>query len=91
MAEEVRTAEEVRIGIVSGYYAQIGVASIDLTGTLKVGDSIHIKGHTTDFQQVVDSMQIEHDSVSQAEAGQAVGIKVGERVRRGDQVYQVTE
>lgn len=82
---------EIEIGEVSGYYARIGVAAIELTGSLKVGDSIHIKGHTTDFQQVVESVQIEHQDVSQAEAGQAIGIRVQERVRQGDQVYRVIE
>ena len=84
-------AEETRIGEVKGYYSRIGVAAIDLTGTLKIGDNVHIRGSTTDFQQVVGSMQIEHENVTEAGAGQSIGVKVQDRVRRGDQVYLVTE
>jgi putative protease len=61
-----------------------------LEGTLRVGDTIHIKGHTTDLEQAVDSMQIEHDQVEEAKAGDAIGIKVGDRCRGGDVVYKVT-
>jgi len=84
-------AEEEEIGRVRDYFARIGVAGIDLTSRLKVGDTIQIKGHTTDLQQVVDSMQIEHDNVQEAGPGDAVGIKVQERGRSGDHVYRVTE
>jgi translation elongation factor EF-1alpha len=88
---EAAMAEEEEIGQVRDYFARIGVAGIDLTGRLKVGDTIQIKGHTTDLQQVVDSMQIEHDSVQEAGPGDSVGIKVQERCRSGDHVYRVTE
>lgn len=81
---------EERVGVVKDYFARIGVAGIDLEGTLRVGDAIHIKGHTTDLEQAVDSMQIEHDQVEEAKAGEAIGIKVGERCRGGDVVYKVT-
>lgn len=80
---------ELEIGKVSGYFARIGVAAIELTGELSVGDTIHIKGHTTDFTQAVESMQVEHESVEKAEADQGVGIKVEERARKGDSVYKV--
>jgi putative protease len=80
---------EVEIGKVASYFARIGVAAIELTGELKVGDAIHIQGHTTDFNQEVESMQIEHESVEKAEAGQGIGIKVRERVRERDTVYRV--
>ena len=53
-----------------------------------MGDTIHIKGHTTDVEQVVESMQIEHDMVEEARAGQSIGLKVIDRVRSGDQVYK---
>ena len=82
---------EEEIGRVRDYFARIGVAGIDLTGRLKVGDTIHIKGHTTDIQQVVDSMQIEHENVQEAGPGDSVGIKVQDRCRGGDHVYLVTE
>ncbi|KPK21415.1 MAG: translation elongation factor-like protein [Dehalococcoidia bacterium SM23_28_1] len=82
---------EEEIGRVRDYFARIGVAGIDLTGRLKVGDTIQIKGHTTDIQQVVDSMQIEHQDVQEAGPGDSVGIKVQDRCRSGDHVYRVTE
>ena len=79
------------IGTVSDFFARPVVAGIELTASLKVGDKIHIKGHTTDLELVVDSMQINNVNVDQAKAGDSVGIKVSERVRRGDTVYKVTE
>ena len=82
---------EEEIGKISDYFAKIGVAAIELTGSLSVGDTIHIKGHTTDFEQKVESMQIEHQSVEKANPGDSIGIKVTERVRDHDLVYKVTE
>lgn len=81
--------EEKEVGRVSHYFSKIGVAAIELTDTLAVGDTIHIQGHTTDFTQTVESLQIEHESVEQAGAGQAIGIKVKDRVREHDKVYKV--
>ena len=82
---------EVEIGIVSDFFAQPVVAGIELTAVLKLDDKIHIVGHTTDLELTVDSMEINNVSVTEAKAGDAVGIKVSERVRRGDKVYKVTE
>ncbi len=82
--------EEV-IGEVTDFFTQPVVAGIELTATLKLGDKIHIKGHTTDMEFIVDSMQLNNVAVKQAKAGDAVGIKVSERVRRGDTVYKVTD
>ena len=82
--------EEV-VGRVSDFFAHPVVAGIDLIGTLKAGDKIHILGHTTDLEFVVTSMQIDNAEVAEAKAGDAVGIKVSDRVRRGDTVYKVTE
>ena len=82
--------EEI-IGKVSDFFARPVVAGIELTTTLKVGDKIHIKGHTTDMELIIDSMQINNVNVNQAKAGDAIGIKVSERVRRGDTVYKVTD
>ncbi len=82
---------EELIGEVTDFFAHPVVAGIELTATLKVGDKIHIKGHTTDMELVVDSMQINNVNVTQAKAGDSVGIKVSERVRRGDSVYKVTD
>lgn len=82
-------SEEV-IGKVSDFFARPVVAGIDLTAPLKVGDRIHIKGHTTDIEFAVESMQIHNVNVSQAKAGDSVGIRVSDRVRGGDIVYKVT-
>ncbi len=81
---------EQQIGVINEFFAHINVAGVELSDTMRLGDTIHIKGHTTDLEQTVDSMQIEHDQVEEARAGQAVGIKVKDRVRRGDQVFKVT-
>ena len=82
---------EQEIGTVSDFFAHPVVAAIELTGSLAVGDKIHFQGHTTDLEMEVNSMQIENDPVEQAKAGDSVGVKVPERVRKGDTVYKVTE
>ena len=82
--------EEV-IGKVTDFFARPVVAGIELTAPLKPGDKIHIKGHTSDMELIVGSMQINNVEVKQAKAGDSVGVKVNERVRRGDIVYKVTE
>jgi len=81
---------EVAIGTVSDFFARPVVAGIELTGNLKVGDKVHIKGHTTDLELVIESMQINNVNVNEAGKGAAIGIKVSDRVRRGDTVYKVT-
>jgi len=82
---------EIEIGKVSDFFARPVVAGIELTAPLKVGDKIHIAGHTTDMEMVVESMQIDNVNVEEAKAGVAVGVKVSDRVRRGDTVYKVTD
>jgi selenocysteine-specific translation elongation factor len=82
--------EEV-IGKVSDFFSRPVVAGIELTGTLKVGDRIHIQGHTTDLELTVDSMQIDNKNVEQAKAGDSVGIKISDRARRGDTVSKVID
>jgi selenocysteine-specific translation elongation factor len=82
---------EVVIGKVTDFFARPVVAGIELTANVKVDDKIHIKGHTTDLELTVDSMQINNANVTQAKAGDNIGIKVSERVRRGDIVYKVTD
>ena len=82
--------EEKQIGTVTHYFTSIGVGIIQLSDALKVGDTLHFKGHTSDFTQVVDSMQVEHASVKEAKAGSAIGIKVKDHVRQHDTVYKVT-
>jgi len=81
---------EIVIGQVTDFFARPVVAGVELTATIRVGDNIHIKGHTTDLELTVDSMQINNVDVDQAKAGDNIGIKVNERVRRGDIVYKVT-
>ena len=81
---------EVEIGKVTDFFAHPVVAGITLSDSLKKGDKIHIKGHTTDMELVVESMQINNVDVNEAKAGDNVGAKVTDRVRRGDTVYKVT-
>lgn len=81
---------EMQVGRVSRYFGKVGVAAIEIqAGDLHVGDTIRIRGKNTDFSQVVESMQLEHEVVQNAIAGQLVGIKVQERVRERDLVYKV--
>lgn len=85
-------AEEKLIGKITHYFTNIGVGVIELTeGNLKVGDKIHVKGSTSDFEQTAGSMQVEHESVESAKKGQAVGLKVDQQVREGDEVYLAAE
>ena len=83
--------EEKEVGKVVDYFAKVGVAGIQMSGSLAVGDTIRIKGHTTDFQQQVGSMQIEHQVVQEVSAGDSVGIKVTDRCRAHDTIYKVIE
>jgi len=78
----------IEVGRVTHFFTKIGVAVIELTAPLAVGDRIAIKGPTTDFEQAVESMQIEHNNVQRAEAGQSIGLKVAQRVREKDMVYK---
>lgn len=75
------------IGEVTHYFDKISVAAIKLNAPLKVGDTIKVQGHTTNFDEKVDSMQIDHQEVNEAKKGDEVGIKVGEKVRSGDEIY----
>jgi len=77
------------VGKIAHFFSKINVAVVDLKATLSVGDRIRIQGPTTDFEQTVDSMQIEHVDVKSANAGQSIGLKVKERVREKDTVYKV--
>lgn len=88
MAESM--SQEPEIGKVSHYYGHIQVMAVDLTDEMKVGDRIHIKGHSEDFVMTVDSMQIEHENVTKADAGDSVGIKVPQKVHPGDKIYRVS-
>jgi putative protease len=84
--------EEKKVGEVIKFFGKIGVAAIKLTDdSLRVGDTIHIKGHTTDLTQQVGSMQIENQDVQEAGPGADIGVKIGDRVRENDVVYKVIE
>ncbi|MGE4357915.1 MAG: hypothetical protein AB7E08_05120 [Candidatus Omnitrophota bacterium] len=80
---------EKEIGTITHYYGNISVGIVQLSDVLKVGDTIHIKGHSTDFTQVVSSLQIEHQNVSEAKAGTVVGMKVEQKVHPHDKVFKV--
>jgi len=81
---------EKEIGYISNYYKNISVAVVEITnGKVSVGDTLHFLGHTTDFDIAVDSMQIEHESVTEAKKGDGIGLKVSVKVRKGDKVYKV--
>lgn len=83
------TEENVeKVGHVAHFFPKISVAVIELTAPLSVGDTIVVKGPSTDFEQKVDSMQIEHKKIEKAEAGQSIGLQVVERVRETDTVYK---
>jgi len=83
--------EKKEIGKITHYFGKIGVAAIRLSDQLKVGDRISIEGAHTNFEQVVDSIQIEHQAIQVANAGDEVGVKVQDRVREGDTVYKIIE
>lgn len=81
---------DVEIGQVTDFFAKPVVAGVQLSGSLKLGDKIHIKGSTTDMEFTVESMQIDRVNITEGKPGDLVGIKVLDRVRRGDKVYKVT-
>ena len=84
-------AEEI-VGKVTHYFAKVSVAIMELEkGALKVGDTIHITGHTSDFTQKIDSIEVEHEKVQEVKPGDSFGIKVDEKVREHDVVHKVTE
>ena len=83
---------EKLIGKITHYFNKISVGIIEITdGELNVGDTIHIKGHTSDFTQQVTSMQLEHEAIEKAKKGDAIGLKVDSAVHEHDQVFLVTE
>jgi translation elongation factor EF-1alpha len=84
-------SEKRLIGKVTHYFSKINVAGIQLSGTLKVGDKISIEGATTNFEENIDSMQIDNKPVTEAKAGDMIGIKVKDKTRTGDNVFIVEE
>jgi len=82
---------EQKVGTITHYFGHIQVAAITLEDTLSVGDTVRIKGHTSDFTQKIDSMQLEHESIEVGTKGQEIAIKVPEHARQHDEVLKVTE
>ena len=82
---------EELVGKVVDFFARPVVAAVELSGNLKVGDKVHIKGHTTELEFMLTSMQINNAAVQQANANDSVGIKVADRVRKGDEVFKVID
>jgi len=80
--------EKKIVGKITHYYPKISVAVVELQAPINIGDKVLIKGSSTNFEQVVESMQIQHKDVQSAEAGQSIGLKVKERVRENDVVYK---
>lgn len=80
-----------KVGEVTHYFTRIGVAVVDVTAPVKIGDRIAIKGMTTNFEQTVESMQIEMEDIKEAKPGDDIGMKVVDRVRKGDIVYRLVE
>lgn len=90
MPEKTLLPEEGKlIGKISHYFGKIGVAVIELSDTLKVGDNIRIAGGEVDFTQVIDSLEIEHEKVETAKKGDSVGLKINQKVREGYKVYKL--
>jgi len=82
--------EKQEIGYVSNYYKNISVAAVEITnGSVSVGDTLHFLGRTTDFELTVDSLQIEHESVTEAKKGDGIGLKIPAKVRKKDKVYKI--
>jgi translation elongation factor EF-1alpha len=82
---------DLQVGKITHFYKKIGVAVVELSAPLQVGDTLHISGQTTDFTQKVESIQIEHQNVEKAEKGQSIGLKVKGEVREKDIVYKITD
>jgi putative protease len=80
-----------KVGEITHYFTKISVAVVDVSAPMKIGDRIAIKGMTTNFEQAVKSMQIEGKNIEEADAGDDIGMKVDDRVRKGDIVYRLVE
>lgn len=91
MAEKKERKEE-EVGVITHYFGKINVGVVKVTkGSLKLGDKIRIKGATTDFEQEVKSLQVDHQDVSEVKEGEEAGMKVDDRVREEDKVFKITE
>jgi putative protease len=84
-------SEKKEIGKVAHFYPKISVAIVELNDVLKVGDKIRIEGHDKSFEQIVDSMQIEHNKIEEAKAGDAIGLKTAQPCKENDKVFKIVE
>jgi len=89
MPEETLPEEGKLIGRVTHYFSKIGVAVIELSDTLRVDDTIRVVGGMIDFTQTVESMEIEHEKVQEAKAGDSIGLRINQKVREGYKVYKL--
>ena len=80
--------EEKEVGVVAHYFGKVGVGMVRLTDTLKIGDTIHVKGHSGDFTQQVSSMQMDYKAIQEAGTGHEVAIKMEQKVHQNDKVYK---
>ena len=87
LREEVITLAEKAVGKITHYYSKIGVGIVELKGKLAAGDKVKIKGRSTEFDQNIDTIEIDHKEVKEAKSGDIVGIKVNDKVREGDEIY----
>lgn len=89
MADETLPEEGKLVGRVTHYFGNIGVAVIELSDSLKAGDTIRIAGGATDFTQAIESMEVDHKKVAEAKSGDSIGLKVNQKVREGYKAYKV--
>ena len=82
-------SEEKLIGTITHYYSKIGVAIVDVSDCVSVGDKVKIKGHSTEFEQDIDSIQVDHGTVNEANKNDVIGLKVNDKVREGDKLYKI--
>jgi len=82
---------EQEVGVVTHYWTALGVAGVHLTAPLDVGDLVHVTGHTSDFEQPVDTLEIEHHRIAHADAGADVGLRVAEHAREHDRIYKLVD
>lgn len=83
--------QEKLVGKITHYYGKIKVGIVEVIDKIRVGDKIHLKGHTTDFEQVVSSLQVEHQNVTEAKKGDLIGLQLEQPVKEGDEIYLIEE
>lgn len=89
--QDESVVQEVEVGVVMHYWSHLGVAGVHLTAPLDVGDHVHVLGHTTDFEQNVGSMEVEHGPIQHADAGAEVGLRVVDHAREHDRILRAAQ